>query len=1265
MAGNTVKEMTMNFGKLDKFEGHDFRRWQKKMHFLLTTLKVVYVLTTPMPELMEDSTVEAIRLRAKWENDDYICRGHMDLFAFIHVVNPTKVKIVKRERADRERKLLESTVRRVVLLLPVAPARTEGDLEASVDKLFDEGGSTNQGDSAASGGHNAETEPVTDVEDITVENVTAERPKRQCKKRPAVTGVSGSSHPPKKLRGDHETFSGVAIGSKSPSVIKDLLAHSILNAEVGVEAVATLPLITSSVSATPEREGSDPTDSVTRPNLHTIGLSESFQSCKEQSPYGKLSRIGLGSNKDSKKEDAGRPFLKQNYEKTLLASRGCKSEVVYESEIKGQSSSSSNSQNVAFVSSNNSNITNETINTVHSVSAASFKDQASTASYADDIYADDIEEMDLKWQVAMLTIRVKRFIKKTGRKLDLNDKETVGFDKTKVECYKTAIKRVIMLESAQGQTKELKERKNEMLQEGMPLVYTSTTNSLGIKKGLESLEARIVVHEKNEAVYEENIAFLKYDVQSEVVHSVFNSRDSDVDDNPINDRFKTCEGFHAVPPPYTGNYMPPRPDLSFAGLDDSVFKSKESDSEDENVFKPKKAKKMVKPSFEKIEFINARNLTVEKPRKFSQSPRDNKRNWNGLMTQRLGDDFEFKKKACFICGSFNHLVKDCDFHDNKMVEKPVLNKKGRITGQREIRPVWNNAQRVNHQNELTHPHPKRNFVPTEVATKSGQVPVNVAKQSSHRAAISISAARRVNTAAPRPNVNDALPTTYSYFKAHSHVARTPQQNGVAERKNKTLIEAAKTMLADSKLPTTFWAEAINTACNGYSINSKAFRVFNTRTKIIEENLHINFLENKTNVTGTRPNWMFDIDTLTMSMNYQPVFAGNQTNGPKSSEEEVVVDTEKKSTEVPRKKNGVQDQAKEGDKNGQEKDVRDQEETAAGSSYLHLVIIPVNAGKLLFPMLSSYYILSCHSGGYCFPIPQNHDPQGSCLKSKSYGTHFSQPQTRRMTKTSQEHAMIEAIQDEFLQFRLKKVWRLVDLPKGKHAIGTKWVYRNKKDKRGIVIRNKARLVAQGYTQDEGINYDEVFAPVARIEAIRAWYETLSTYLIENRFRRGITDKTLFIKKNKGDILLVQVMQRDDGIFISQEKYVADILKKFDFSSVKTTSTLIEIDKALLKDEEAEDVDVHLYRSIIRSLMYLTTSRSDIMFAVCAYARFQVTPKVLHIYAVKRIFRYLKGQPKLGLWYHRDSPFDLEAFSDSDYAEASLDRKSTTGGVVDWD
>ncbi|GKF66885.1 hypothetical protein Tco_0193402, partial [Tanacetum coccineum] len=144
------------------------------------------------------------------------------------------------------------------------------------------------------------------------------------------------------------------------------------------------------------------------------------------------------------------------------------------------------------------------------------------------------------------------------------------------------------------------------------------------------------------------------------------------------------------------------------------------------------------------------------------------------------------------------------------------------------------------------------------------------------------------------------------------------------------------------------------------------------------------------------------------------------------------------------------------------------------------------------------------------------------------------------------------------------------------------------------------------------------------------------------------------------LRLQVKQTEDGIFISQDKYVAEILKMFNFANVKTASTPIETQKPLVKDEEASDVDVHLYRSMTGSLMYLTASRPHIMFAVCACFRFQVTPKSSHLSVVKRIFRYLKGKPKLILWYPRVSSFDLESYSNSDYARANLDKKSTTGG-----
>ncbi|GJZ95717.1 putative ribonuclease H-like domain-containing protein [Tanacetum coccineum] len=368
---------------------------------------------------------------------------------------------------------------------------------------------------------------------------------------------------------------------------------------------------------------------------------------------------------------------------------------------------------------------------------------------------------------------------------------------------------------------------------------------------------------------------------------------------------------------------------------------------------------------------------------------------------------------------------------------------------------------------------------------------------------------------------------------------------------------------------------------------------------------------------------------------------------------------------------------------------------------------------------------------------NHKDQQHCL----FACFLSQEEPKKISEALQDDSWVQAMQEELLQFKLQQVWVLVDLPHGMKVIGTKWVYRNKRDERGVVVRNKARLVAQGYTQEEGIDYDEVFAPVARIEAIRlflafasfmgfivyqmdvksaflydtideevyvsqppgfvdpdhpkkvykvvkalyglhqaprAWYATLSTFLEKHGYKRGTIDKTLFIKRDKKDIMLVQVYvddiifgstkkswcdefealmksifqmssmgeltfflglqvkQHKEGIFISQDKYVAEILKKFDLVSMKTAITPMETKVALTKDEEAVDVDVHLYRSMIGSLMYLTASRPAIMFAVCACSHFQVTPKSSHLNAVKRIFKYLKGKPNLGLWYPRESP-----------------------------
>nr|GFB40603.1 putative ribonuclease H-like domain-containing protein [Tanacetum cinerariifolium] len=217
------------------------------------------------------------------------------------------------------------------------------------------------------------------------------------------------------------------------------------------------------------------------------------------------------------------------------------------------------------------------------------------------------------------------------------------------------------------------------------------------------------------------------------------------------------------------------------------------------------------------------------------------------------------------------------------------------------------------------------------------------------------------------------------------------------------------------------------------------------------------------------------------------------------------------------------------------------------------------------------------------------------------------------------------------------WILVDLPYGKKAIG--------------------------HTQEEGIDYEEVFAPVARIEAIRLFlaYASFMGFPVyqmdvKSALFYGTIEEEVYVCQPPG----FEDPEHPDKVYKVVKALYGLHQAPRAWSSGKLASTLIDAEKPLLKDSDGEDVDVHTYRSMIGSLMYLTSSRPDIMFAVCACARFQVTPKVSHLNAVKRIFRYLKGKPLLGLWYPKDSPFDLVAYPDSDYAGASLDRKSTTRG-----
>nr|GEU70012.1 hypothetical protein [Tanacetum cinerariifolium] len=430
--------------------------------------------------------------------------------------------------------------------------------------------------------------------------------------------------------------------------------------------------------------------------------------------------------------------------------------------------------------------------------------------------------------------------------------------------------------------------------------------------------------------------------------------------------------------------------------------------------------------------------------------------------------------------------------------------------------------------------------------------------------------------------------------------------------------------------------------------------FKTMNKLVKGNL----------VRGSGPDWLFDIDALTRTMNYELIVAGTLSNcfaDPKSFED----DGFKPSSDDGKKVD--EDLSKGSECNDQEK-----QDNVSSTNNVNTVSLTVNAvdtnedNELPFdpnmPTLEDV-------GTFDFSNKDKDDDEMANMNKLDTTIQVSPTPTTRIYK---DLPFNQVIGDLHLATQTRNMIKNLE------------EHRNKKDERGIVIRNKARLVAQGHTQEERIDYDEVFAHVARVEAIRLFlaYASFKNFMVYqmdvnsaflNRktkkevkelchaFKRLMREK--FQMSFMGELtffLGLQVKQKNDGIFISQDKYIAKILKKFGFTKVKNASTPMETQKSLLKVEDGEEVDVYMYRSMIGSLMYLTSLRPDIMFVVCTCARYQVNLKFSHLYVVKRIFRYLKGHPKLGLWYPKDYPFDLVAYTDSDYARASLDRKSTTGG-----
>nr|GEY42573.1 hypothetical protein [Tanacetum cinerariifolium] len=295
---------------------------------------------------------------------------------------------------------------------------------------------------------------------------------------------------------------------------------------------------------------------------------------------------------------------------------------------------------------------------------------------------------------------------------------------------------------------------------------------------------------------------------------------------------------------------------------------------------------------------------------------------------------------------------------------------------------------------------------------------------------------------------------------------------------------------------------------------------------------------------------------------------------------------------------------------------------------------------------------------------------------------------------------------YLMFKRLDVWVLVPVPDNISPLTLKWLFKNKHDEEQTVIRNKSRLIVRGYRQEEGIDFEESFAPVARMEAIRIFlaYATHKSFIVfqmdvKTAFLHGSLNEDVYVCQPEGFIdvdhpshvyklkkalyglkqapracrfkmsmmgemtffLSLQVNQSPRGIFINQSKYVLEILNKYRMESCDPVGTPMEIKDKLDLDQNGTPVDATKYRSMIGALMYLTSSRPDIVHATCLCARYQAKPTEKHLKEVKRIFRYLRRTVNTGLWYTKDSGFELTGFSDADYAGCKDTFKSTSGGA----
>ncbi|GJW49122.1 retrovirus-related pol polyprotein from transposon TNT 1-94 [Tanacetum coccineum] len=459
-----------------------------------------------------------------------------------------------------------------------------------------------------------------------------------------------------------------------------------------------------------------------------------------------------------------------------------------------------------------------------------------------------------------------------------------------------------------------------------------------------------------------------------------------------------------------------------------------------------------------------------------------------------------------------------------------------------------------------------------------------------------------------------------------HGTETPQQNGVAERRNRTLIEAARTMLYEAKLKLSFWAEALHKLepkadqgiFVGYSSISKAYRVYNAKRRVIEESIHVTFDETSID-RSDKP--QADLVSLSELERNEEDLTSNPMYVMENSD--VEYDGEADKTNPFKETINIED------------DQPNTSKSAQADVFQEIDHQPENLDPNSEPQspTTTFKVLKDHPLDNVISDVED----GVLTRSKAtanyaaYSSFLSQMEPKKTEDALKDEDWIEAMQEELTEFQRNKVLSLP--PKEEVYV---------KQPPGFVDAKHPDYV---YKLDKAL-YGLKQAPRA---CLCDWFSKI----MSQQYRMSMMREMTYF-------LGLQIQQKKNGIFINQSKYVFDLIKKYGLESSHPVKSPMSYNVKLHKDIEGKSVCQTTYRGMIGSLLYLTASRPDIMFATCVCVRYQADPKESHLQAVKRILKYLKGTPNLGLWYPKDSGFDLVGYSDLDFAGCGLDRKSTTGG-----